>query len=504
MLACEWPKLMHVLRCQLRKWFASWAQKSRLNLEGLEEADLELARALTKQVGSLFRGEMIAIGADAIWTNQSKAQAKLIEKPGCYWSGECEDVPHILFKCKRWEEQREKIRDMIAYVLEGPPCERHCLIPRRNMHPRMKKRWGTVQLESARILKIWTHARQQFLGQMTKSPELPPGIEVPSAPILEDGRPLRFHLQLSLQRNDREGKSRVWPLTREAWWKMNAWAAQLMVMPQMPGEEWPMLIEALISFILWNNGDRLETGVADDLEGARMGNQLAHFRSAVVSFQNLADSEILLSDPPQKTTAGTWVQRVGLERQIRLSLPIVLPNWAKVRMVLASLPEALHMTPMETAHGSPWRHWVFGGMGSQVRGGQKTSAVPLWRILPRRVRTKMQPPPWVEQCREVRRVLQQIQQRCAGIQIGGQEAHSWLEARFGVSVDTIKGIAARHLNNAKRALAIYSHNEGLRVVGTLQAVAKNDRASLSRPLVFSLGPLYLPSQFPSFLYFRGH
>ena len=119
----------------------------------------------------------------------------------------------------------------------------------------------------------------------------------------------------------------VRPLTRDAWRKRNAWAAQWVVSTRHEPTQRPTVLEALISFVLYHKSEKLETGVGPQQEGRKIVTQLAHFRPALLSFQILARSELFLTPPYDYSSAGIWLQKLGFGTQIRFSLPIELPLW---------------------------------------------------------------------------------------------------------------------------------------------------------------------------------
>ena len=91
-------------------------------------------------------------------------------------------------------------------------------------------------------------------------------------------RSLRFNLQISLRgENCGVDQRRAWPLTRDAWWKINAWMTLLGYDPRMRPDDF----EALVGYILRNQGIlKVETGLSEEQQGHIVATQLSHFRSA--------------------------------------------------------------------------------------------------------------------------------------------------------------------------------------------------------------------------------
>ena len=265
---------------------------------------------------------------------------------------------------------------------------------------------GSHSSACGRLLRAWTVTRTQSTPRPV---EVMPSFELGVTPVpMKIGplRSVRFNLQLSL-RGGGYGvqQKRPWPLTRDAWWKVNLWASQLRVDPGMRPDDRPSLIEALISFILCNKGDRLETGLGEEQGGHTIATQLSHFRSALLSFQHLTTSEALLSDPPEDMGQGCWLQRLGFGRQIRLSLPVHVPKWGEARKNLYKAPESFSMAPVDMPHAAMWRRWIFGGPGTQMHGGQSSVSTPLWKVPTKRHKVKATVPQWQQQCFKARAFL---------------------------------------------------------------------------------------------------
>ena len=124
-------------------------------------------------------------------------------------------------------------------------------------------------------------------------------------------------------------------LTQNTWWHLSEWLVSLSVLsaPE-PHYQRPTVLESLVSFVLYHDGQRLITGLTEQDNGEWVSTQLTHFRTALRNFQHLANSEMLLGEGGHLERID-WMARLGFPKQERLSIPIWVPNWDRVRQALA-------------------------------------------------------------------------------------------------------------------------------------------------------------------------
>ena len=127
LIETERPKILHFLRCVIRKRMAQRVAATRPHLEGLLETNLEESRKLTKKRGFKYRTELIAVLTDGIWTNRKKHLCGYRPDQKCAFCGsEVENVPHILYDCARWQEHWGELGRLKEEIKTLPRCAVWC------------------------------------------------------------------------------------------------------------------------------------------------------------------------------------------------------------------------------------------------------------------------------------------------------------------------------------------------------------------------------------------
>ena len=145
--------------------------------------------------------------------------------------------------------------------------------------------------------------------------------------------------------------------------------------PQGNGPTTPLFLKCMLSYIAFARGDFFETGGGPEQNGHWVSAQLDRFRSAWLSFQQLARAEPILNDKTDKQLAGGWAHRYGLPRLVVLHCTVDYPVRKEVWEMIRIIPQWVVELPPKVCRGDDrWRRWAPGMPGTQTREGQSFTA----------------------------------------------------------------------------------------------------------------------------------
>ena len=397
-------KLGHLLRDRLRKLCLRFAEEKRKHLKGAQLACIDLLRKYTKKEGYIHRAELIAVLADGVWTQRKRHLCGYAPTPTCPCGAPEENLEHLWYDCPLWQHLRGPLLPMMDILRQSSPCTKLCAVPTTEVPKKVLSQWGDVQKVFAQILFF----RNKLKMPTTDSgpAPVPREIDRPSVGGAPDFsllkiplRPLDFRIQERLN----SGKT-PWPFSREAWRNLCWWASFLRVPRNNSGRP-TTLLEACLSYLCLCQGHRFPTGNPASEGGDRISQQLAAFRRALLSFQAIANSEIIIQGKPSWQNETGWSRRIGLPRLQELARPVILPKWHEAVALLDEFPRAVSSVDDSVDASRVWIRWSPGVPGSQMGGPSSFVAPLLWELNPRTFRGKGAEPQWHRQAREIREYI---------------------------------------------------------------------------------------------------
>ena len=416
-------------------------------------AQTDVIRKILAKTKSAVRSEMIMLTCDGVWTQRKKMIAGLIPSDACPWCGQPENLQHLLYECPHWCTYRDAFRKHIPMLQGGTPCRALCLVPDEGVPGSDLRQWEGILQGASALLR-------------TRLQDLPRPKEKHGVPLRDDPvcpmlpKPVFRFLTFCICEGIRKGV-RPWPFSARAWQMMVRWAMQLRhKQPQLHDHDLaPTLLEAYVSFVLTNQGLRLETGRGVAQNGHWVSNQLAAFKAALQSFQALTDSEPLLARPPHFEAPMSWLRPLGFPKQECLVTRVYLPHWPEVRNLTRKAPRQLYPRPLTSRFAERWRRWEVGIPGSQEHGGGiGHCSPPIWAIPLPRIREKIEMPPWWSQIVDCKQMVARFNSRPeAHLKWDGLPLLTWIAGRGGglLTYTMVQGLVSALMSESKRCSLIH-------------------------------------------------
>eukprot|EP00971_Amphidinium_carterae_P034297 675242-Amphidinium_carterae.1 len=127
------------------------------------------------------------------------------------------------------------------------------------------------------------------------------------------------------------------------------------------------------------NADRhFESQLTDAEHGGWLSIQLERFRCAVLSFQVICDSPLLVAESEDAELAS-WGPRYSIPRPALLKHKVILPHWARVCTLIEGFPTQVACGTMEAESRTidAWRRISVAFPGSQLDSSGGISSAPM-------------------------------------------------------------------------------------------------------------------------------
>eukprot|EP00971_Amphidinium_carterae_P325892 6456438-Amphidinium_carterae.1 len=139
------PALAAFIRRVLQHHMVRQAER-RTRLVGLTECDHTVTAASVRKRETPFRGALVALLSDAVWTQRRKHVARLATSDKCLFCEDgTEDLDHLLYRCPHWEQYRCCDAETLAFLQTSQPATKYCFHCPRTAPEDVKNRWGSIQ-----------------------------------------------------------------------------------------------------------------------------------------------------------------------------------------------------------------------------------------------------------------------------------------------------------------------------------------------------------------------
>eukprot|EP00971_Amphidinium_carterae_P306394 6088802-Amphidinium_carterae.2 len=485
LLDSDWHACAHWLRACIKYRLLAHAQSRRHRLDGAADCDVAVTTALYRSKSCVCRPELASIMSDSLWCLHKKFVCELASDELCCFcdSGENETVEHALWQCEAWADIRTKIpRSILIHIGSMKSSARLCGICPQTAPAQCKTDWPLYQTVLAQVWKarMTVASSRGMTGRMprrTSEGESCEGMSstgghmygarvemtaqvapdpLPPAAVWHGSRPISFELCfVTCTANF------PFQYGREQYNKLSRFVAKIRVpdVEHRPLVPTCTLLELYLSYVQCNGGSGFCNFFPSSQYGDRIAWQLEAWRHALISFQHIANTPLLVQ--MVAPAFAQWPKALGLTPMEEVPTRVLIPHWKRVREILHEFPFVLGglLTGTETKGTEPWRKWVPCIAGTQMRT-DTIGGIPCNALMQRHRLTR--PVPWQWQSYKARvwldRLLDSDCSEILGRFLGGQTLYAVLLHHGIRSQAELRSIAIQQSVIIRRTRMLLDHN----------------------------------------------